>query len=284
MKRVREAWRYDQAIFRWRSRLAGIYTGVIVVLLLLFTNALVQSSNATLTWWWQRVTVGNALTALLAVGTLGLATAALIQAISAENGQRDRERVKLGLGLSLGSSDVTGPDFRCQVPHQRSLTLRVRNMGPGSAVGIAVVTYTSWEVGPRQGSPDPPPTRGDNSPDTAHLLISSMPLGPGGELNAEISIADAIPNPGVSEPSFTFARRVRIVADCRDVKGRRMDASVLGFELGASYLKGDGGSFPDYGSGFYPQYRKMSESAIEEGMDLVDSDDLVTDIEQGGPA
>lgn len=127
---------FDEWLFEWRSAFALILglAAIGLVLVLIFTL---------LGWAWRpdpfaQISLSDEVEALLALGTLALAYAALVQAVA---GIRFiRISVKPSLVLACYKPEATSPNL--QTPTDEGPIVAVRNLGPGPAKNLRVVWAT----------------------------------------------------------------------------------------------------------------------------------------------
>lgn len=155
MSRRRE---FDEILLDNRSALAYGYTGTILILLALLGIVLFQPQGFKPVW--EEVTVADCLSGLLAVGTLALATAALVSAVSTEKNRaaeeedrRIRNRPHLAAELVARTARVTDmllpwPNRSAQMDF-REKYLVIESIGPGVARNVQVEV----EVFSKDGAP-----------------------------------------------------------------------------------------------------------------------------------
>ena len=193
--------------------------------------------------------VSDALSGLLALGTLALAYATGYmaqsvrqQAEAAERLRRDQLAPHLSI-IVLEAQRVEAEEvppgpvmvsmFFTRVTGQRSLTFAVRNMGPGNAMSVRVECLRAQVpgIGPWNGSSfQTPPELTNQSPRT--VVISNRSLKADESYEFEIPVAS--PNPpenGVAAGTYWLAGRLCVLAAYKDVEGREMPIDQVQLEL-----------------------------------------------------
>lgn len=137
-----EEWRYDEVLVRWRSFAAGAFSVAILILVAFLVCALRWGSILGLS-------PAEIIDLLLAGGTIALAYAAVIQAVSSELKRKGDETPNLEiqlLGTRGGSTELTlfaGP-IMSPKPEDGKFWVRIRNLGPGTAMQVTLKAKTWW--------------------------------------------------------------------------------------------------------------------------------------------
>jgi hypothetical protein len=234
------AWRYDEWLVRWKSSFAGAFSIGIIVLLALLIRVVVVGPYLGLT-------TSELIDGLLAGGTLALAYAALVQAVSGEIKRKGDLAPNLEiqiLGLKPGTSDmvVFGTNIITPSPDDGKLWARVRNLGPGSATHVSFIAGNRWYpllTGTGQVPLKVPTNYGSNG----EAVVDGDPL-VWIFMDGRFSIranewfdfefatwTHTLPQGSPPVETFHAARQVVFQAEGTDVEGRHVVAERLGIVL-----------------------------------------------------
>jgi hypothetical protein len=218
-------------------------TGIAVTLAVFFGIALVTLVSALFANPIYGVTVSDSLTALLALGTLTLAYAAVVQAVLSAEQRRANVSPKLDLRVTFADrtipSKAGGPpivygQFDTSIPMEKFLRLVVRNIGSGSAISVDLSAF--YWVETIETVPSAPlkfrPTMDAGRPFPFDIELFS--LSPNEEQYFILPLL-AGKTEGFAEPSPPFKIRRQFVfsVKCTDVEGNTRTAPELGFYLGS---------------------------------------------------
>lgn len=189
------------------------------------------------------VSVSAAISALLALGTLTLAYAAIVSALLAVRSRRaqiaprlDLEFSRLTISPQSGQGEwvpqVTGLiEFPLPLPSGESFRFLVRNMGSGAAVGVRI-WGRYWQPRP---APDPNAVPGQLSgplmedPFGYRSFTDSLSIPAGEERAFPIQLYSAAPGvrqPG--QPEYLVVSQIVLSAEGTDVGGRPVRAPPIG--------------------------------------------------------
>ena len=190
------------------------------------------------------LSISDCLTAMLALGTLALAYAALIQVIMAAEKRREDLSPRLDIQLlrvvqSPSSGQVTtealvASPFFLRAPKSPSgdlLRLVLRNLGPGSAVGVAVTSHVwGWRPGVTEiGVRGPDSLTAPSYWQDSYSVSLSLKSNEDHEFPLEITYPDmdaSLPGGG-----YRVREQFVVVAEGTDVAGRLVRAPLVGFRL-----------------------------------------------------
>lgn len=187
------------------------------------------------------VSTSDSVEALLALGTLTLAYAAVVQAVLAAWQRRmavsakldiefSRLRVSPSSGEKRWEPIVTSPFFiTLPLSAEDKFRFVLRNFGPGTAVGIRVVGREWWPLrGPSDVGPQPTGPSQSN-PAAYRAFAESLSLQPNGEHAFELELF--APTGSLAQPEkvhYRITRQIVITAEGTDVEGRRVAAPPAG--------------------------------------------------------
>ena len=232
---------FEDRLFGHRSRFAFVVAVLVVglvVLLLLGLSGLQPIPGLP-----PAATVSDVLNALLAVGTLSLAYAAGLQALSTERMREGDLRPHLDLQVI---KEIGGPVSwgMFLVPDSVSaFYIRLRNYGPGVAVGVRLTGF-DWRISTDVDSAELQGLSKGGSP--RQPLLSDSILIPSEVIKEPISLAvnegfevhyqvrvPPLRDLGAAhpQPSTSYLQQVVFVATCEDVEGRKVEDTSAGFRL-----------------------------------------------------
>lgn len=234
---------FEERLFGHHSRYAFVVAVLVVglvVLLLLGLTGLQPIPGLP-----PAATVSDVLSALLAVGTLSLAYAAGLQALSIERKREGDLRPHLDLQViqAIGGP-VVWSEFT--VPDSASVFyIRLRNYGPGVAVGVRLTGFDWWAStnvdaaelqGLSEGEFPRQPLLSDPSPIPSEVIKEpiSLAVNEGFEVHYQVRVPP-LRDLGATppQPSTSYLQQVIFVATCEDVEGRRVEEMSAGFRLDA---------------------------------------------------
>ncbi|MGI0132812.1 MAG: hypothetical protein ACREDK_06965 [Thermoplasmata archaeon] len=236
---------FDEWLFSTKSRFAFIVTVLVVGTLVILLLAL--AGLRPIPELQPSATVTDALTALLALGTLSLAYAAGLQALSAERKREGDLRPHLDVQVIKGPG---GPvvwstflvDESASVFH-----VRLRNYGPGVAVGVRLTGF-DWRVSTGAESEElgdltrggPPRQPVVSAPGLIPSEVVKEPISLAVNEGFEVHYQTRIPplkDLGAQQlqPSSSYLQQVLFVATCKDVEERDAGEVSAAFRLDALF-------------------------------------------------
>jgi hypothetical protein len=242
---VWRSWKYDDWLVKWKSTLAGGFSIIVAFVLVLLVRTLAFGE-------WLHITVSDIFTGLLAAGTLALAYAALVQAVSAEKKRRSDLVPHLDLRIleeqaeedkDLIEATAVNP-FELESEREK-MHLSVRNLGPGNAMRVEVTAYFWWtDPFARGGEPEnlianpPPGVAPLQSRTETYRRIVNVPFSL--KANEEYKFDPDIwstsvwnSQAGPMGSMHRFVRQAIVLASVRDVEGTPASGCQLGITLQA---------------------------------------------------
>lgn len=238
---------FDERLFSRPERFAAIIVGVIVLILTILVLAILGYSVIPEISAHDLVT--DALSALLALGTLSLAYATGYmaqsvrrQAESAEKMRQDQMRPHLSIVLMESSrperptippAAVMSTPILTPVSGLTNLTFAVRNLGPGNAMGVHVECPV-WEVvgdGPWTGTESIVLRHEDLEP-SKYVPIENRSLKANEERSFDLPVAMPLPpDTGNKDGTYRLTGQIEVHATCNDVEGRPAELSSFYLQL-----------------------------------------------------
>jgi hypothetical protein len=230
MRDLCEWWRnfrYDEWLLKWRSPFVGMFTVAVVVLIAWLTWTILRGPQLGLN-------STEIIEGLLAIGTMALAFAALVQAVSSEKKRESDEsqrRLELAPHLdiqlvwpeqerSYESLDTFGRDiFSISVFAGSRPYCKVRNLGPGTATNVFVAGY-GLDV-PIDSSSPVDLGKAVIRESIGYLpYVSNVSLAPNEYRPFPVSLAKPRDPVNSRIPYSSICRQLLLVAKCRNVEGK----------------------------------------------------------------